>query len=161
MTKSFLLISITGNANFSGGGFVIFQLESNNTPVVRVSGCANFGGSITVDADTSLFRNGLSNITLMEFNCSTGQFSKLALNSQFCSQNLKYLSHSLVLDVSVDCHGNESTVSYIWILLTLLIVLVVAIIIGLVIHFFVKPKKNVDSTIDDMASSDDVPYERV
>ena len=141
-----------GNAHFLDGGFVIFHVVSN-TPIVRVSGNVNFGGSITVD--TSLLPKGLSNITLMVFNSSTGRFSQL--DNQFCSQQLDYLPHALVLDLDVHCLGNgDSNVPYLWILLIFVIVVVVAIIIGVIIHFIVK-KKDLESRIDDRSA----PYQSI
>ena len=77
-TGNFHSYFLAGNANFSDGGFVTFH--ASNTPAVRVSGCVKFGGLITVD--TSQLPKGVSNITLMVFNCSTATFSQLVTTLQ-------------------------------------------------------------------------------
>ena len=146
---------MAGDANFSKGGLVSFQVASS-TPVVKVSGTANLDGSIVVDVS---FLPKDSNITLMVFNDSTGRFKLLKINDQYCSKQLIYLPQALVLDTSVECPGNEgSTVQYFWVLWVTLIAVASAIIIGLVIHFK-KPKKSVESKIDDLAYPDDNAYQ--
>ena len=135
---------------------------TSNTSAVQVIGCVNFGGSISVDASLP---KSLSNITLMVFNCSTGNFSNLYIDTddQFCSHTLNYLSHALVLVMDVDCQrSDDSTVHYLWILQisAMVVVPIVAIVIGIVIYLFVKPKKSLESKIDDLSSSD-APYQKM
>ena len=130
-----------GNADFSDGGFIDFR-STPSTPPVQVSGCVNFGGSVTVDI-SRLPRND-SNITLMTFNCSTGYFSMNVIDSQSCSQgNWHYNRQSLVLDVNFDaCQRGGDTSPIPWsLIIGIILTLAVVIVFGAAVFFVFKKKK--------------------
>ena len=103
----------------------------------------NFGGSITVDV--SLLPKDASNITLMTFNCSAGNFTLVGgINNLFCTQQeLHYFRRALVLDLIFDgCHreGGDSIPTYLWI--SLGVGLFVVIVIGMVVLLLLLKKKD-------------------
>ena len=127
-----------GTVYFSDGGFVVFQVTSN-TPLVRVTGCVKFGGTITVD--TSHLPKNISNITLMTFNCSTGIFD----NVEGDATDLHYVENSLVLKLKYDDDqqqvGGDSYFSTMFTVVWVILSLVIAAIIVLAVCFIVKARK--------------------
>ena len=123
---------LEGSIQFSNGGFVVFQVTSD-TPLVKVSGCVNFGGSITVNA--SHLPTNISSITLMTFNCSIGRFDFVDIGSQSCSPSLQYFEKSLVLNLK-DCQ-KENPIPLIWVL-WLFIGLILFAIVVITIFFTVR-----------------------
>ena len=84
------------SVQFPDGGFVVYHMESD-TPLVKVSGCVTFGGSISIAIPQN---PNISIITLMTFNSSTGRFDHVDIDGvQFCSARLEYLPQALVLDL--------------------------------------------------------------
>ena len=108
-----------------------------STQPVQVSGCVNFGGSLTVD--TSLLPKYDANITLTTFNCSTGKFSHIdEIDSQYCSKTLNYHAHALVLDLHFEDCSKEGYIPLVWVL-SISLGLVVVIVIGIV-AFIIRRK---------------------
>ena len=115
----------------------MFRVMSN-MPLVRVSGCVAFGGSITVDV--TLLPKNISNITLMTFNCSTGNFNFISSN---CSHQLEYLAHSLVLNLDINnCQKGDLPKSYFWILW--IVIGLTAIVIVILAIYITKTRKNLE-----------------
>ena len=128
---------------------------ASNTPPVRVSECVDFGGSLTVDL--SQHPKNVSNITLMTFNCSTGNFSSFAAigvtSNDFCGPELQYLPNALVLTLSDDDCNNkkEGSSPSLWIYSSVAIVIPAAIVVGLVRHF-TNPKKSVEARVEELVA---------
>ena len=130
-----LIHDFEGNVHFSDGGSVVFHVTSD-TPLVRVSGCVKFGGSITVDF--SHLPKNISEITLMTFNCSIGSFDLVGVDSQVCSAGLHYLENSLVLDFksnSDDCQ--QDSIPFLWVL-WIFIGLVIFTVVAIFVFFIMK-----------------------
>ena len=104
----------------------------SDEPLVRVSGCVNFGGSIKVDVSPNLPTN-VSTITLMTFNCSIGRFDHVDIDNRFCS--LDYLEHSLVIDLHY-CQKGDS-IPHLWVL-WIFIVLVILTVVVMLVYYIVK-----------------------
>ena len=130
-----LIHDFEGNVHFSDGGSVVFHVTSD-TPIVRVSGCVMFGGSITVAINVP----HSPNITLMTFNCSTGSFHLVDIDGQFCSPRLVYLKNSLVLDLN---NGNEcqkgDSIPFLWVLWIFIGLIIISVVVA--IFFIVKSRK--------------------
>ena len=134
-----------GSVQFSNGGFVVFHATSD-TPLVKVSGCVNFGGSISVDI--SKLPKNISTITLMTFNCSTGKFDHVDIES-LCSSGLHYLENSLVLDLKNDDCQNGDSIPFLWVL-WIFIGLIGITIIVIVVYSILKSRK--EKRVDVMIS---------
>ena len=89
----------------------------------------NFGGSITVDLSHQ--PKHISNITLMTFNCSTGKFSNIGIDDNFCSEGLTYHEHALVVDLTIDdCQSNGDSIPFLWVLWIFIGLVVVVVVIS-------------------------------
>ena len=110
---------------------------ASDTPLVRVSGCVSFGGSITVDV--SLLPKNISSITLMTFNCSTGSFDLSEIGGQSCSSGIHYLEKSLVLDLKTSDNCNRDSIPFLWVL-WIFIGLVILSVVVMVTFCIVKSR---------------------
>ena len=151
------MFSFEESVQFSNGGFVIFHMESDKA-LVKVSGCVTFGGSITVAFNVLHSPNNISTISLMTFNCSTGRFDHVGIDTvQSCSTGLDYLAHALVINLrnNDDCQ-KEDSIPFLWVL-WIFIGLVVLAVAVMVVGFIVKTKntkKSEDKLFnDDMTNS--------
>ena len=108
---------------------------TSDTPLVRVSGCVKFGGSITVDV--SHLPKNISNITLMTFNCSIGSFDLVRIDSQACLSGLHYLAKSLVLDLKNNDDCQRDSIPFLWVL-WIFIGLVIFLVVVVLVFFIVK-----------------------
>ena len=80
----------------------------------------------------------------MTFNCSTGSFSPVGIDSQFCSnQGMHYYASALIFDLKFDgCQNGGDSIPYLWVLWVFLGLLVV-IVIGVVILCILNRNKDV------------------
>ena len=133
---SFMNFSLLpGNVYFSDGGYIDFHVTSKTIPI-QVSGCVNFGGSVTIDV--SRLPKNITNITLLTFNCSTGNFGLVEIDSESCSHRLDYQANALILELKFDdCQREGDSIPYLWVL-WIFIGLVVAIVVVVVVSFIVK-----------------------